>query len=144
MAPETATSPRLTGTWIGGVFATPNGLPIHTPGVDASKDCGCSLDLLSDVLPDHRVEHRTQFHPVDDIVSFAASPQILGHTVYIASEILVVLESVVLDVLHELGHTLLDSGFVQRRVHASCEQCHRGVHGTEEVVLERSRLSSFI
>ena len=49
----------------------------------------------------------------------------------IAFQILVVLESVILDVLHEPENTLLDSGFIQRRVQASCKQCHRGVHGTE-------------
>merc|ERR1719174_1307073 len=114
LSPETAAPPRLACR--GGRLRI-DIVSSYAPGVDATEDDGCGFYLLRDIIPDHGVDHRTQFHVLDDTKLLTTGPKILSHHFNIVFHRSVVFERVVLD----------DS---------LCVQAQHVLHGNEKVLLQ--------
>ena len=95
LLPETATPPSLAHRGVRLVSQRVTArVSIHTvyaPTVEASEDHDCGLDLLRDVVSDHRIQHRTQLHVLDHVVCLATGPQVLRDSVDIVLQHLIVI-----------------------------------------------------
>merc|ERR1719174_31795 len=99
LSPETATPPRLACR---GVRLRIDIVSSHAPGVDATEDDGCGFYLLRDIIPDHGVDHRTQFHVLENAVLLRTGPKILSHRVDI------IFDRVVLEFHNEFRYIEID------------------------------------
>ena len=112
-------------------------LASYAPGVDATEDDGCGFYLLRDIIPDHGVEHRTQFHIVNDTKLLTTGPKILSHHFNISFHRSVVFKRVLLDLYHGTHHIDIDKPFILFvRGDSLCVQAQHVLHGDEKVLLQ--------
>ena len=107
------------------------------------KITAATWDLLRNIIPDHGVDHRTQFHVVEHVVPLTTGPKILSQSVNIISHRLDVLECVVVDFLHDSHHVGAQEYFIHRSVkrgiHSLRIQHQHVLDGVEQVVLQECR-----
>merc|ERR1719362_1653004 len=71
LSPETAAPPRLACRGVRlDVNSSAYVLASYAPGVEATEDDDCGFYLLRDIIPDHGVDHRAQFHVLEHVVLF--------------------------------------------------------------------------